>query len=110
MVKAKWSGSYPCLCCGEWTLEVNGVDVSKYIPAELKDGEMNTYKTYERWYFGDDWDVITEDYQDGLMCNEWIEENKYWLDVITDDINIQREIFYAINEEDFRHGSCGGCI
>lgn len=109
MVKAKWSGSYPCLCHGEWTLEVNGVDVSRHIPDELRHNEMNTYGTYEEWHF-EDWIEVFEDYEDGLMCDEWIEENKHWLDIITNDINVQMEIFYAISEEDFRHGSCGGCI
>lgn len=32
MVEAKWSGLYPCLCSGEWTLKVNGKDVSDKIP------------------------------------------------------------------------------
>ena len=70
---------------------------------------MNTFGTYEEWHF-EDWIEVFEDYEDGLMCDEWIAENKYWLDDITDDYNIQTEIFYAISEEDFRHNSCGGCI
>lgn len=109
MVNAFWSGSYPCLCSGTWTLEVNGVDVSSLIPEELRHNEMNTFGTYEEWHF-EDWIEVFEDYEDGLMCDEWIAENKYWLDDITDDYNIQTEIFYAISEEDFRHNSCGGCI
>ena len=109
MVKANWSGRYPTKCFGKWTLEVNGVDVSMYIPAELRRDSMNTYRTYQRWYFKN-WLEEFEDYEDGLMRDEWIAENKYWLDVITNDINIQMEIFYAINEKDWRHGECGGCI
>lgn len=109
MVIAKWSGHYPCLCYGEWTLEVNGVDVSMYIPEELRNDSMNTYGIYQRWYFVD-WIEQFEDYEDGLMCDEWVEKNKYWLDVITDDINVQMEIFDAISVKDWRHGSCGGCI
>ena len=109
MVIAKWSGHYPCKCHGKWTLEVNGVDVSCYIPDELRDDSMNTYGTYQRWYFRN-WIEEFEDYEDGLMCDEWIEKNKYWLDVITDDINVQMEIFDAINARDWRHGECGGCI
>ena len=42
--------------------------------------------------------------------HEWIKENAYWLDKITDDYNTQKEIFTAIQQEDFRSGSCGGCI
>lgn len=51
-----------------------------------------------------------ESYYDGLKQDEWIESNKYWLDEITTDIDVQRQIFKAINEEDFRTNSCGGCI
>ena len=51
-----------------------------------------------------------ESYYDGLKQDEWIESNKYWLDEITTDIDVQRQIFKAINEEDFRPNSCGGCI
>lgn len=109
MVIAKWSGHYPGLCYGKWFLKVNGVDVSMYIPAELRDDSMNTYGTYRRWYFKNGTEHF-EDYKDGLMCDEWIEKNKYWLDMITNDINVQMEIFNAISARDWRHGSCGGCI
>lgn len=109
MVEARWSGSYPCLCHGEWTLIVSGKNVSDLIPKELRCSEMNTYGTYEEWHF-ENWLEVFEDYEDGLMCDEWIAENKYWLDTITEDVNVQTEIFYAISEKDFRHGSCGGCI
>ena len=109
MVNAYWSGSYPTLCYGKWTLEVNGVDVSDLIPKELRESEMNTFGTYQEWHF-EDWLEVFEDYDDGLKCDEWIEENKYWLDAITEDTNVQKKIFYAINEHDWRHGSCGGCI
>ena len=109
MVKANWSGSYPTLCFGKWTLEVNGVDVSMFIPDELRENSMNTYGTYEEWHF-EDWLEVFEDYEDGMMCEEWIAVNKYWLDTITEDDDIQTEIYYAINAHDWRHGSCGGCI
>ena len=109
MVKARWSGHFPNLCCGEWSLEVNGVDVSMYIPDELKTSSMNTYGMYEEWHF-ENWTEVWKSYEDGLMGDEWIEKNKYWLDTITDDINVQEEIFIAINMNDWRHGSCGGCI
>lgn len=109
MVEANWSGSYPCLCCGKWTLIVNGSDVSRLIPEGLRCSNMNTYKTYGEWSF-ENWSEVFEYYEDGLMCDDWIEENKYWLDVITNNSEIQKEIFYAINEKDWRHGSCGGCI
>ena len=109
MVEAKWSGSYPCLCFGKWTLKVNGEDVSDKIPEDLRDSSMNTYGTYQSWHF-EDWIEVFEDYISGLDCEDWIEENKKWLNNITTDLEVQEEIYYAINSQDFRSGSCGGCI
>lgn len=108
-VKAKWSGSYPALCHGEWSLSLNGEDVSGFIPEELKTSPMGTVGVYEKWHF-ENWSAIFESYEDGLDCDEWINENQYWLDRITTDAKTQKEIFYAIEEEDFRCGSCGGCV
>ena len=110
MVEAYWDGLYPTLCFGTWTLRVNGKDVSALIPKELRHNEMNTYGTYQSWYFDEDWLEVFEDYEDGLDCDEWVSENKYWLDTITDDTKVQDDIYYAISENDWRHGSCGGCI
>ena len=109
MVEAKWSGSYPCLCYGKWTLKVNGKDVSSMIPKELRESSMNTYGTYQTWHFEDLLEVF-EDYNDGLDCDDWIRENKSWLDAITTELDTQRAIYRTINAQDFRSGSCGGCI
>ena len=109
MVTAKWSGSYPCLCNGEWTLKVDGKNVSKKIPDDLRESSMNTYGIYQSWHF-EDWMEVFEDYEDGLDCEEWIEENDEWLSEITTDYSIKEQIFTAIQSEDFRSGSCGGCI
>ena len=48
MVEAKWSGSYPNLCSGEWRLVIDGKDVSDEIPDDLRKSEMNTYGSYEK--------------------------------------------------------------
>lgn len=110
MVEAKWSGRWPCLCYGQWTLKVNGKDVTDKIPEILRSSEMNTYGTYQSWYFNENNMEEFEDYEDGLFCEEWIEANKEWLDTITTDHRVQQEIYCKISAEDFRHGSCGGCI
>ena len=107
---ANWTGEYPCLCRGKWQLKVNDKWVSNKIPEDLREDSMNTYGSYGKWHFDNDWMVNWEYYNDGLKCDGWIAENKEWLDSITTDENVQRDIFEAINEEDFRHGSCGGCI
>ncbi len=109
-VKANWSGMYPCLCSGEWTLFVNDKDVTEKIPEELRTEPMYTFGTYQTWYFEDDWEEVFEDYEDGMSCKEWIENNDYWLKDITDDYKVKEEIYFAIQDEDFRHNSCGGCI
>lgn len=110
MVKANWSGSWPCLCHGLWTLEVDGVDVSDKIPEDIRGVHMGTYGTYEEWHFDEHYSEVFEDYDDGLEEGEWIAENDYWLDTITHDYNVKSQIFKAIQEQDFRAGSCGGCI
>ena len=109
VVEAKWSGKWPCLCYGEWTLIVDGVDVSDKIPEELKDSPMNTYGDYKCWRFTN-WDVKWSSYDNGLECDEWIEANLEWLKTITEDREVMEQIYDAINVKDFRYGSCGGCI
>lgn len=109
-VEAEWSGGYPCLCHGKWTLKVDGKDVSDKIPENLRDDNMNTYKSYQKWHFDEGYREKWEYYNDGLRCEDWIEVNGYWLNKIVADKDIQKCVFYAINEEDWRHSSCGGCI
>ena len=108
-VKAKWTGRTYAHCIGRWSLSVNGKDVTDKIPEDLRTDCMNTYKEYDRWYF-EGWVTNWESYYDGLKQDKWIESNKYWLDEITTDIEVQRQIFKEINKEDFRIHSCGGCI
>ena len=35
-VVATWTGSYPCLCHGEWMLEVDGKDYTEAIPKDYR--------------------------------------------------------------------------
>ena len=44
-VNAHWSGRYPTLCFGEWTLEIDGKNVSDKIPSDLINSPMNTAGT-----------------------------------------------------------------
>ena len=45
-VEANWSGSYPNLCRGEWTLLIDGKNVSDKIPKDLRNEPMNTKSVY----------------------------------------------------------------
>lgn len=109
-VSAHWSGGYPTLCFGEWTLEIDGKNVSNKIPVDLKNSPMNTAGTYSRWHFNKNWMEETDYYDDGLEIDDWIDANNDWLNNITKDYALKERIFYAIQEQDFRPGSCGGCI
>lgn len=109
-IKVEWTGKWPCLCYGEWKLTIDGEDKSNLIPEELRESEMNTYGSYSQWRFEEDWEVVWENYVDGMPCRDWIENNKYWLDNISSDYNIQEQLYCAFQTRDWRHGSCGGCI
>lgn len=107
-VEAEWNiKAMPC--CGEWTLKVNGKDVSDKIPEGLKQNYMKTRKEYKEWYFDENYLMAWRNYEDGLDCEDWIDINGYWLNKIVADKNIQKCIFHAINEEDWRYNSCGKC-
>ena len=62
------------------------------------------------------WSEVFENYQDGLHFGEWYEQNKQWLHELFDkysipkDIELFEELYYEFQSEDWRHGSCGGCI
>lgn len=108
-VIALWTGSWPCLCNGEWILYVDGKNVTDMIPEEQREEHMRTYGTYRSWRF-EDWEEVWGSYTNGLKENEWLAENDYWVSKITTDKSLQSEIFKAIQSEDWRHNSCGGCI
>ena len=105
MVIAKWSGCWPVLCHGTWTIEVDGVDYTHCIPEEMRDGPMGTFGTYQSWHF-EDWMEVFESYEDGWFFEEWYANNP-WADAIP---ATPIEIYSAFAEQDWRHGSCGGCI
>lgn len=108
--KAKWSGKWPNLCRGCWTLHRDGKDISEKIPEYLKQQPMQTFGTYNSWHFRKNWEVVWKSYESGLSSAEWREENQEWLKEITTDTEEQKAIFEAFQKEDRRHESCGGCI
>lgn len=106
-VYAEWTGAYPNLCCGKWVLKVNDIDYSELLEGK---GEMNTYGSYPTWYFDDDYCENWEYYEDGLKFPEWKLANSEWLEKITDNQELQEDIYEAIASVDWRHMMCGGCI
>lgn len=109
-ITASWSGSYPCLCHGRWTLTIDGKDCIEKIPEKMRDEPMNTFGTYSRWGFSPSWSEEWEEYEDGLREDEWIRENIDWLMDLPIPAEYYKHVFIAFQKEDFRTGQCGGCI
>lgn len=105
--KAVWSGKFPCLFNGEWTLHNNDQKVEVEIP--FQHNHANTYGEYTSWHFTEDWDTVEETYFDGLSCDDWIQENEEYLAKVTSDANQWPLIFKAFSEQDWRSNPCGGC-
>ena len=106
MVEAIWSSCWPTLCSGFWTLKVNDIDYTHLIPEELREAPMNTFGTYQSWYFDDDWNEVFEDYEDGLYFEAQYKYNQ-WVDAVP---ALPIEVYTAFAKHDWRPGSCGGCI
>ena len=79
------------------------------LPIERRDKDMGTNNIYN---FMDPEDEL---YREGLMEDDWIVENIDWLSdgFIEHNIPLEetmRAFYQAVNKEDWRCGSCGGCI
>lgn len=105
----KWTGRYPVLCHGTWLLYKDGKNISNLIPEDLQDAPMGCAGWFQEWSFVNGWEEEWNTYHDGLSADEWIEENEYWLKEIGPEEDY-KDIFYAFQENDWRGGSCGGCI
>lgn len=105
---ASWSGSYPCLCFGEWTLYHNGEEIDVEIP--FQNEPADTFGEYIEWYFDEDYIENEKYYEDGLDEEEWIKENIEYLKQVTDDNKQYEYIYKAFQENDWRYGSCMGCV
>ena len=105
IVRAEWTGQYPCLCSGEWKLFIGDQDYSHMVPEDKRRSHMNTAGVYSDWHF-ENWTQVFEDYEDGLEFEEWLVENPWVLDLPASNL----DIFVAFSCEDFRPGQCGGCI
>ena len=104
----EWTGEFPNLCRGEWILYKGGKEVDTDIP--FQEGNANTFGTYESFHFDDNWSEEWETYESGLDKDDWIDENIEWLRTLSADEQDWEDIFYAFQENDWRHQSCGGCI
>ena len=107
--EAKWDGCYPNLCSGTWTLYSNGKKVDTKIPFTGRRGHAETKGEYDSWSFDDNWSEEWSSYTDGLPVDEWCEKYGFWLETIAPKEEWE-SIYSAFQAEDWRPGSCGGCI
>jgi hypothetical protein len=107
-ITAKWTGKPWALCSGEWTITVGGEKID--LPEEVRTSDMGTYGEYSRWYFGPNYEENWENYTDGLTFEPWLEKNAWWVSPLGLSSSETRALYEAISEQDWRHGSCGGCI
>ena len=107
--EADWTGVPWSLCSGSWILRHNGEDIDTDIPFQ---GEhAGTYGTYSEWGFGGEsgWMEEWDEYDYGLECQDWCDEHRDWLSTVAPESEWE-EIFLAFQSNDFRPGSCGGCV
>jgi len=113
-IKAKWSGEYPNLCSGQWSISIDGVDI---FGMDFTFSKMGTYGRYKSWEFNDDGDEEWHEDIRGRKLEGWIISKKgsaVLSAIAKHDITLTEEetedLFNKISACDFRHGSCGGCI
>ena len=107
--KVEWTGSYPCLCNGRWIIHRKGVDVSGFIPNDLQGGPMNTRRCYRYDTLDENFSEVSTFAYSGLSAKKWIRKNRYWIGKICESREEEFQLYYAIREQDWRYGMCGGC-
>ncbi len=106
--EARWSASGNNLCLGKWVITYCGKALE--LGAQRNESDMGTFGVFS-WIFPDD-----EDLAEGLPEDQWIAENADWLNTlfsahgIPADEEHQRRFYRAVNPQDWRCGSCGGCL
>lgn len=117
----KWTGSYPCLCSGKWIVYKDSKPIDLHdcpfveVDVDSEGNEYwdyhpaNTYGIYSTWHF-EDWIEVSEDYEDGLLLDAWIEEYRDWLMKIDPSGDDWENIYDAFSVEDWRYNSCMGCV
>ncbi|WP_395344467.1 hypothetical protein PN836_006790 [Ningiella sp. W23] len=105
---ANWTAKGHTLCLGHWEISYHSLPLC--LPSNAKEMHMDTYGIFS-WLFPDD-----EDCAEGLPLEQWIEAKSDWLFDVFDQHQIpidEKHIswFYeAVSKQDWRCGSCGGCL
>lgn len=105
---ARWTAKGNNLCLGRW--EIHYLERPLELDAERREQDMGTFGIFS-YIFPDD-----EDLAEGLREDEWILKNAGWLveffsshGIPVDEAHM-RWFYQAVNAQDWRCGSCGGCL
>ncbi|MFZ5512587.1 MAG: hypothetical protein ACOZCP_21310 [Pseudomonadota bacterium] len=105
---ARWTAKGNNLCLGHWEIDYRGRPL--VLDAERREKDMGTRGNFS-FLDPDDPDLV-----EGLPEDDWILENLRWLaDLFVDhgipiDEAHMRWFYQAVNAEDWRCASCGGCL
>ncbi len=105
--KAKWSSQGHTLCLGHWQITFQGLPI--ILPTKQAENNMGTYGNFSYFYPDDDTFI------EGTPFEDWIELNIEWLLNVFERHQIPTEADYfaffyqAVNTQDWRCSSCGGC-
>lgn len=112
-VRVEWTGDWPRKCKGRWIFEVDGKDYRYLLPFANDDGfdlPADTAGTYECWDMDPEGEREWYHFENGLDIDDWIDQNRDWLLVITPHEEVWDDIFYAFQAVDWRFKECGGCV
>lgn len=106
--QARWTRKGNNLCLGQW--EIRYCERLLELPAARRDNDMGTLGIYNFM------DPDDPEFTDGLSEDDWLLTNMEWLadlfaasDIPIDEQHM-RWLYQALNAQDWRCGSCGGCI
>lgn len=105
---ACWTARGNNLCLGHWEITYLGNPLQ--LKPKIEQNDMGTYGIY--CFFDPDNEMFAE----GSPEDSWIIENARWLIELFEqhDIpiseNTMRAFYQVVNPQDWRCGSCGGCI
>lgn len=99
--KATWTGKPPRPYQGQWIVKKNDKDITFFLPTDLQVQPAFTYGEYAVWE-ENPYAAVQQFVTDGYNVPEWIERNKYWLQLMVDDDQDYQSLYLAFHENDFR--------
>jgi len=105
---ASWSEKGNMLCNGHWQISFQGLPF--VLPSTRERETMGTWGIYSFIYDDD------PDFAEGEKEEAWVVNNAEWLVPLFIEQDIPADpqhlswFYQAVNKDDWRCGSCGGCL